>query len=123
MDNSTRAQSILDMAGGAFKERMDYEMAKVVKNILDPNTEAGKERSVTLTIKLKPDRERRQISVAVVAKSKLQPTVPVTTTLGVTGDRNGEAVLSEMTPQVPGQQAIDGAEQEENKILRLVNEA
>ena len=32
--------SILQMARGAIMERIDYEMAKVVDNILDPNTEA-----------------------------------------------------------------------------------
>ena len=37
------AQSILDMAHGAFKERTDYEMTKVIENILDPNTIATKE--------------------------------------------------------------------------------
>ena len=35
-------QSILDMARGAIKERTDYEMAKIIDNILDVNTNATK---------------------------------------------------------------------------------
>ena len=37
-------KSIIDMAHGAFKERADYEMAKILENILDPNTKAEKKR-------------------------------------------------------------------------------
>ena len=37
--------SILQMARGAIMERIDYEMTKVVDNILDPNTEASHSRS------------------------------------------------------------------------------
>lgn len=97
------AQSILDMAHGAFKERTDYEMTKVIENILDPNTIATKERSVTVTIKLKPDDSRQNISVMVEAKSKLQPAAPMPTSLYVAGDGNGEVQAVEMVPQVPGQ--------------------
>ena len=114
------AQSILDMAHGAFKERTDYEMTKVIENILDPNTIATKERSVTVTIKLKPDDSRQNISVMVEAKSKLQPAAPMPTSLYVAGDGNGEVQAVEMVPQVPGQQSLDGSEQEESKILQLI---
>lgn len=114
------AQSILDMAHGAFKERTDYEMTKVIENILDPNTIATKERSVTVTIKLKPDDSRQNISVMVEAKSKLQPAAPMPTSLYVAGDGNGEVQAVEMVPQVPGQQSLDGSEQEESKILHLI---
>lgn len=38
-------RSILDMGRGAFKERVDYEMQKVIDNILDLNTNAEKSAS------------------------------------------------------------------------------
>lgn len=41
-------KSIIDMAHGAFKERADYEMAKILENILDPNTKAEKKRTLTI---------------------------------------------------------------------------
>ena len=50
--------SIMRMARGAFEERVDYEMDKVIQNILDPNTKATAKRKITLTIELTPDDER-----------------------------------------------------------------
>ena len=50
--------SILQMARGAFVERVDYEMHKVIDNILDPNTKATAKRKITLTIELVPARMR-----------------------------------------------------------------
>lgn len=32
--------SILQMARGAIQERTDYEMARILENIVDPNTRA-----------------------------------------------------------------------------------
>lgn len=39
MDHEKMTTSILDMCMGAIKERVDYDAARVVENILDPNTE------------------------------------------------------------------------------------
>ena len=111
--------SILQMARGAFVERVDYEMNKVIDNILDPNTKATAKRKITLTIELAPDDERQTIGVSVTAKSTLAPTNPVATSLYVTNDSNGELVVAEMVPQVPGQTAMDGTEQEAPKLLKL----
>ena len=36
--------SLLDMAAGAIKERVDYDVEKVVENILDVNTTAKAKR-------------------------------------------------------------------------------
>ena len=110
-------------AHGAFEERVDYEMDKVIQNILDPNTKATAKRKITLTIELTPDDERRQIQVSVTAKSTLAATNPVTTSLYVTGDGNGELVVAEMVPQVPGQMNMDGTQQEAPKLLKLVTHA
>lgn len=113
------AQSIMEMADGAFLERVNYEMEKVVDNILDPNTKATKTRKITVTIELTPDDDRGKIDVSVTAKSTLAPTNPVGTSLAFVGGENGEAVLAEMTPQIPGQMYIDGSVQEEPKIIKL----
>lgn len=118
-----QTESILQMASGAFQERVDYEMRRVLDNILDVNTSATAKRKITLTIELKPDSSRRMISVAVGAKSTLAPTEPAGTALCVTSDGNGEMLVAEMVPQVPGQVAVDGGMQEEPKILKIANMA
>lgn len=122
MDEKTaqKRNSIMQMANNAFQERVDYEMSKVIDNILDVNTKATAKRKITLTIELTPDDERRQIRVAVTAKSTLATTNPVATSLCITSDGNGEMVVAEMVPQIPGQLNMDGTQQEAPKILKLV---
>lgn len=112
--------SIMQIAGGAFRERVDYEMSRVIDNILDINTKATAKRKVTLTIELEPDDYRRIINVTVKTKATLAGNNPLATVLCVDNDYNGELVISEMTPQVPGQIAFDGTEQERPMVLRLV---
>lgn len=63
MNEQNQRNSIMSMARGAFEERVDYEMDKVIQNILDPNTKATAKRKITLTIELTPDDERRTIGV------------------------------------------------------------
>ena len=116
-------KSILDMAMGAFKERVDYEMAKVVDNILDPNTKAAKKRSLVLQVDIMPDDNRQHLAISTTVKSKLEPTNAVTTSLYITGDENGIPVAVEMVPQVPGQLNVYGEEQESPAILKLVKNA
>ena len=93
MNEQNQRDSIMSMARGAFEERVDYEMDKVIQNILDPNTKATAKRKITLTI---------------------------ATALYVTSDGNGELVVAEMVPQVPGQMNMDGTQQEAPKLLKLV---
>ena len=76
MNEQNQRDSIMSMARGAFEERVDYEMDKVIQNILDPNTKATAKRKITLTIELTPDDERRTIGVSVTAKSRSQPPTP-----------------------------------------------
>ena len=53
----TKASSLIDMANGAIKERLDYEMGRVIQNISDPNTKATAKRTITVKITLEPDEE------------------------------------------------------------------
>ena len=120
MKQSVDLSSILDMAMGAIKERVDYEMGHIVDNILDPNTEAKKKRKLVLTLEFQPDSNRQVITVSTTAKSALVPTDPVMTTLYVAAELGtGQLQVVEMVPQVPGQMAMDGDEQDEPKVLKF----
>jgi hypothetical protein len=99
--NKAVRESILSMAKGAFMERADYEMERVIDNILDVNTKPTAKRKITITLEFTPDDERQQIGVAVTAKSVLATTNPVTTALFITSDGNGEMVVAEMMPHIP----------------------
>ena len=120
MTSKLNRESILRMAQGALEERADKAMAEAIDNILDPNTKATAKRSITLNIEMKPDEERSRIEVSVSVKTKLAALNPVPTTLAIVADGNGEMVVAEMVPQVPGQMSMAGEVQEEPKILRLL---
>ena len=119
--NTQMRESIMRMARGAFDERVDNEMSRVIDNILDVNTKPTAKRKITVSIELTPDDDRQKIAVSVTAKATLVPTTPVTTALFITTDGNGKMAVVEMVPQIPGQMGIDGSEQTSPKILKLVN--
>lgn len=123
MDQIDRS-SILRMAMGAIEERVNYEMSKVLDNILDINAEAKKKRKMTVTLEFVPDAERRTIQVTAGVKSTLVPTDPVLTSLYVSSNpSNGEMEVYEMVPQIPGQSSIYGEEQEPPKVLKFTKQA
>lgn len=112
-------KSMLDMANGAIKERTDIEMSKIIKNILDVNTNPTKSRKMTLTLTFTPDAQRQVIAVKCEAKSALQPSTPVAMSLYV-GEFAGEIQAVEMKPQVPGQMDLFGGEEAQPAQLRLI---
>ncbi len=120
MNTSVCKKSILEMARGAIQERADYEMAKILDNIIDENTSPTKKRALTLTVEFSANETRTAIEVKCTAKSKLEPTVPVKTSLFLTPDDDGSLCAVEMPPQVPGQMGMDGSEQETAAILNVI---
>ena len=49
--------TLATICGGAVQEKMNRALEKVARNILDPNMDPNKTRSVTLKIELRPDKE------------------------------------------------------------------
>ena len=119
---SDARSSLLQMAKGAIQERVDYEVSRVVDNILDMNTEAKVKRKVVLTITMVPDEDRQVVKIEASAKSTLAPVTPVGTSLVITADGNGEMILAEIIPQVPGQLSLTGEVQEAPKILKIAGQ-
>ena len=119
MTTNEQRSSLLQMAKGAIQERVDYEVTRVVDNLLDMNTEAKAKRKVVLTITMTTDVDRRVVKVEASAKSTLAPATPIDTSLVITADGNGEMMLAEIIPQVPGQISMTGEVQEAPKILKI----
>lgn len=114
------SKSILEMSQGAILERVNYEMGKVIENILDPNTKPDAKRKLTISLVLTPSADRKTITVNTTAKSSLVATDAVTTGLFITSQPgSGEMVVAEMVPQIPGQYDMNGSYQEEPNILRI----
>lgn len=119
MNRGERRKSFLELGRGAMLERFDYEMEKVIDNILDPNTPAMKPRKVSLTITVRSDADRQQIAHEVVVKSTLQPTNPIVGSTAIIPGKNGAVSLVEKVAQVPGQMAVDGDEQREPDVIQF----
>nr|DAG72663.1 MAG TPA: hypothetical protein [Caudoviricetes sp.] len=120
MGDQLEKKSILEMSMGAILERVDYEMGKIVENIMDVNTKADARRKLQVTLVLTPSADRQTITVNTTAKCTLVPTEPVTTNLCITTQPSTrELMVAEMVPNVPGQMYFDGREQEQPKILKL----
>jgi hypothetical protein len=59
---------------GIIAERFQDEIAKVVENIIDPNTEAKIIREINIKLKIKPIPENRELGeLEVIVTSKLAP--------------------------------------------------
>ena len=102
MNDELDKKSILEMSMGSILERVDYEMGKVIDNILDPNTKATGKRKITVSLELIPSADRKTITVQSTAKSALVPTDPITTSLFTTyDDVMGRDSLYEATCDVP----------------------
>lgn len=113
-------ESLLRMAQGDFERLVDVEVDRVIQNIMDPSTKAETKRKITVTIGLTPSSDRQTIQVDVAAKTTLVPASPAKTVMAVTSDENGEMMIVEMTPQIPGQMDFSGGQQRQPKLMRIV---
>lgn len=112
--------NLLEMMGGAVGERVSYELAKIMRNCKDLNTEAKKARTLTVEFAIVPTDARDSAAVRASVKSKLVPVKALDTTLLIGGTQD-EPVVMEYTPQVPGQRNFAGGEQDEPKMIRLAD--
>ena len=115
--------SILQANQGAILERVNYEMGKIVNNIMDPNTSATAKRKLTIGITINPSADRRQFAADATVDVKLASTEPISLGFSIVGKPgSGELMVVENTPQIPGQFGLDGGEQAGPKVINI-NEA
>ena len=100
------------LASGGMVERLNEEIQKAVVNCLDINTEATKLRTVTLKIKIKPDKSRCFGEVSVETSSSLAPAAPIATSIFMsTNLKTGEVSAAEITSgEDPAQEILPGVE-------------
>lgn len=115
----TREVNVLELAKGAIIEQIDLETAKIMSNILDPNTNATKARKLTVTLTFKADDDREFISCEAQTKSTLAPVKPIATRLFVEADRDGNPRAAELTRDDPNQVHMFEDGEPEQKVLKL----
>ena len=88
--------SLDNLCGGALLERFTMEMAKVGRNIMDPNTDPEKNRTLTIKLTFKPDKGRKGIKTSIATSSSLAPPLADETMLLIGQDlRTGRIELNE----------------------------
>jgi len=84
--------NIGNVANGAMVEAFHLELQKVLKNIMDPSTEATAKRYIRLELMLKPKDDRIQLSTEFTCTSKLAGIIPVDSRMFIGKDAEGNLV-------------------------------
>lgn len=72
--------TLATICGGAVQEKVDRALEKVATNILDPNTDPGKKRTITLKITMKPnENDYEDVAVSAEVSYTLAPDIGVQT--------------------------------------------
>ena len=91
---SSEIVSLESLSGGAVIERFSIAMQSVLDNIIDPNTEPTKTRTINMKFTVKPDESREFCNVAISSETKLAPIAPLNTQFFI-GMKNGSGVACE----------------------------
>lgn len=98
--------TIATMCGGAIQEKINRALEKVARNILDPNTEPGKKRTITLKITMKPDEDDNEdVTVSADVTYTLAPEQGVQTQFYVNKDLTNEklTIMEHKKGEIRGQ--------------------
>jgi hypothetical protein len=112
-------------ANGALSEQLNRELLKTFDNVLDPNTNPTKKRTVTCKITLTPNSDERDVVTAqICTTSALAPVEGFKSTFVVGKDiKTGELKAAEFGNQIRGQMSIDEMDEEvpekNNKVTDL----
>lgn len=88
-----------NLGGGAASEMFSASLEKVVENIVNPNTKPDQLRTITLKMKVKPDKKQRSLCVVELScEERLAAVIPFETAMFV-GMDHGVAAATEYAPQ------------------------
>lgn len=98
--------TLATMCGGAIQEKVDRALKKVAENIMDPNTDQEKKRTITLKITMKPNEDDfEDVEVSAEVSYTLAPEMGVKTQFYVNKDlENGYvSVMEHRRGEIKGQ--------------------
>jgi hypothetical protein len=91
--------NIGNVANGAMVEAFQLELDKVLKNIMDPSTEATAKRYIRLELMLKPKDDRIQLNTEFTCTSKLAGIIPVDSRIFIGRTEDGVLVPLQDDPR------------------------
>ena len=82
------------VGGGAALEKFDAELAKVITNIRDPNTDPKAKREIVLKFVFSPDVDRESAAVVIGSSCKLASDAPHGTKMFITNEAGQDVALA-----------------------------
>lgn len=115
--------TILDMVQGGVNEIINDNVADILLNIKDPNTD-NKARELIVKVKMKPlDDSRKTINVEFNTSKKIRPIKSLATTIAVGVDDNGQMQAVELQTNLAGQMMLNNGEVPKPKVLNFRKKA
>lgn len=108
-----------ELMDGGLTERFNQELDYVMRNVVDPNTDAKAKRQIKIIIDVIPNERRDAASFKTRVESKIAPKAPIVNTVLVRANDDGSITATEITNQVPGQISMDGTEQALPNVLQF----
>lgn len=105
--------TLTSICSGAIQEKIDRALREVGNNILDPNTDPKKKRSITLQIIFTPNEDDREdVAVTAEVKKTLAPEAGVKTKFFIAKDiESGAMTIQEhQRGEIKGQLSFDDIE-------------
>lgn len=114
-----RIQKLDDLMNGAMTERFNRELATVMRNIQDPNTDPKAKRKITITLEFAPNERRDMATLKMDITSKVAASAAISQAVFLHVDDAGEVSATEMISELPGQQSMEGVEQALPKVINF----
>lgn len=113
MYTSEESLNLNNLGNGAAAELFEKELDRVLKDILDPNTEATAQREISLKVAFKPDDDRDLGATGIKVTSKLAGSRVFVTKVAFGRDKSGKVEAREV---FSGQQTLFGEEGEKKVV-------
>ncbi|ANY70434.1 hypothetical protein BBD42_31005 [Paenibacillus sp. BIHB 4019] len=91
--------NINTLAGGAVAEQIKNELQRIADNVLDPNTSAVANRTLTIKLTIKPDKDRQSAAVDTQVTASLASREGVPSRFVFDYDNQGNGVVAELLTQ------------------------
>ena len=104
---------------GSIKERIARGISEIAQNILDPNTEAERPRTLTVTMTIRPTKNRHSAVIRSQVTTKLANLVEMEADVSIGINEDGEMVIVQQMDMIPGQINMEGEEAPAANIITI----
>lgn len=118
---AVRKVTLENICGGGLPEVFQRELADVMKNIADVNTDAEKPRRITMTLDIQPGPDRQNCAIRLGITSKMMPVLKMAGSLYIAAKgEQFEAYTSDVRQQdiFAGDEKGESAEKAKPYVLR-----